>query len=200
VPPRARLRKSDRAIPDSAAALDPDTQAALLAERIILDQLSRIRELPYERYCSDLLGLELSDGQRAIGRTIFDGARPHPDDADRFFGGAIQPDSFSLRVVAAICGRGSGKSKVFLAARALHLALRVALDGVSPNDPPSLVAIVAPSQRQSRQTVAFVRGYLEDRPLLKKILKAECLADAIRITRPDGKRVNIEARPATAGG
>lgn len=174
--------------------------AALLAERVVLSQLERIRELPYERYCNDLLGLELSSGQRSICRTLFDGQRPNADDGDRFFGGDIAPDSFALRVVAAICGRGSGKSKVFLAARALHLALRVRLDGVSPNDPPSLVAVVAPSQRQSRQTVAFVRGYLEDRPILKKILKAECLADTVRITRLDGKKVNIEARPATSGG
>lgn len=177
-------------------------QALLLAEQIIVDQLSRLGEMSYTDFCSNILGLELTSGQRAVTRTIFDGKAPTAEDGAKFFGGLTEaPSYFARRTAVAICGRGSGKTRVFLAARALHIALQIGLPAhITANSPPCLVAIVAPNQRQSNLTVGFVAAFLHDRPLLKKILKAEILAEKIRITRPDGRRVSIEARPATSGG
>jgi hypothetical protein len=85
---------------------------------------------------------------------------------------------------------------VLCAGRALHLALTVPLVRLAKREA-ALVAVVAPDQRQSRHTLSFVKGYIE---ALASLLKYEATLDVVTITRPDGRKVTIEARPATSGG
>lgn len=201
MPPRARSRKADYALPAPPLANDPEMQAMLLAERIVYEQVCDVKSLSYAQYCNTLLGLSLTSGQAAISRVLYDGHAPDEDYADVIFGGLrTVPSAFALRIAVIVAGRGSGKTSALLAARGLHLALTVDLSSMTPNDPPALVAVVAPDMRQSKQTLGFVRKFLEDRPILKKVLKADILTEVIRIERPDGRKVNIEARPATGGG
>lgn len=173
----------------------------LLAESIVFEQVSNIKRYSYKDYCGVLLGLQLTPGQAAIANVLYDGKAPAPEYQETVFGGLTEaPSDFARRIACIVAGRGSGKSSALLATRGLHLALTADLSSMTPNDPPALVAIVAPDMRQAKQTLGFVRKYLEDRPILKKVLKADCLQEIVRIERPDGRKVNIEARPATGGG
>ena len=200
MPPRARVRGTTSVLPRAHVELDSDAAAELLAEQIVADQIARVRETPYATFCRETLGLVLTPGQAAIARTLFDGEAPREEWRDLFGGLDRAPDAFALRTAVAVLGRGSGKSATLLAARAIHLALRVDLQSISVNSPASLIAIVAPDQRQSALTLGFVRSYIESRPILKKLLKAECLRELVRLVRPDGRHVTIEARPAAKGG
>lgn len=201
MPPRGRTRKLEPVLPAALISNDPEVQALLLAERIVYEQVCNVKAYTYAEYCNVLLGLQLTPGQAAISRVLYDGKAPDEAYVDSIFGGLRDPPSpFALRIACIVAGRGSGKTSALLAARGLHLALTVDLSSMTPNDPPALVAVVAPDMRQSKQTLGFVRKFLEDRPILKKILKAECLQEIVRIERPDGRKVNIEARPATGGG
>lgn len=201
MPPRGRTRKLEPVLPAASVSGDPEVQALLLAEKIVYDQVCDIKSYTYAEYCDSLLGLRLTEGQAAISRVLYDGKAPEEKFVDSIFGGLREaPSPFALRIACIVAGRGSGKTSALLAARGLHLALTVDLSSMTPNDPPALVAVVAPDMRQSKQTLGFVRKFLEDRPILKKVLKAECLQEIVRIERPDGRKVNIEARPATGGG
>jgi hypothetical protein len=111
----------------------------------------------------------------------------------------IQVDSPHSLYLASRAFVPTHNTSVLVAGRALHLALTVPLKKLGKREA-ALVAVVAPDQRQSRHTLAFVKGYVESRPALAALLEYESTLDVIRLTRPDGQKVTIEARPATSGG
>lgn len=199
MPPRGRTRKRDAILPEAQAGLDADLQIALLAERTITEQLTRILDIPYETFCSIMLGITLTPGQRAITRVLFDGKAPPPEFEAVFGGLAAAPDPFALRTAVAILGRGSGKTRCVCAARSVHLALVADCSGL-PMSETALVAIVAPKIAHSRHTLSFVKGFFIERPILRKVLKVDLTIDAVRLVRPDGRKVSIEARAASSGG
>lgn len=206
MPAKVRLRETETVLPGTAAeqADDREARLALVTERLTALSVSRLCDpanpAPFTEFAPAVLGITLTPAQHALASVLFDGQAPPPEFADSLFGGLTSAPTVEQRITAvAVCGRGSGKTSVLEAGRALHLALTVPLTRLAKSEA-ALVAIVAPDQRASRHTLSFVKGYITNRPALASLLHYEDTLDVIRITRPDGRLVTIEARPATSGG
>jgi hypothetical protein len=196
----ARTRASEGVLPGPPAALDDEQRLALALERLTAIELARVPELGFIAFCEGMLGVTLTSAQKALASVVYDGKAPEGPLVPTLFGGwKGEVPSGAEQTALIVCGRASGKTSVLCAARALHLALTVPLDRLAKTEA-ALVAVVAPDQRQSRHTLAFVKGYLKERPALAKALHYEETLDIVRVVRPDGHPVTIEARPATAGG
>lgn len=148
------------------------------------------------------LGVELTPAQRVLARIAFDGEEPrdlYGEDRDMcraLFGDADVIPSGARGVLVEVCGARSGKSYLS-GLRLLHLALVVNLAGLAPGEVGAGL-IVAPDLRLARQCLRYVSGACEHRSIARMVV-AET-ADSVTIERPDGKRVAIEALPASRGG
>lgn len=146
----------------------------------------------------DALGAQPTPAQREFCRVAFDLEAPGEDaTAERIWGvRRLEAPTSPPRVVGAVCGRGSGKTRFFGAYRLLHLALTVDLSGL-PHGEDAVCPIVAPDLATARHTLAFARGAAEEL-LPDAILEAS--RDRFAIRREGRKRVVIEAKAASAGG
>jgi hypothetical protein len=155
----------------------------------------------YLEFCESpaFCGLELTPVMRAIalaseGRTV-----SLPDTA-KFFGcpASKLPDKPRLTVAVRAGGRG-GKSSRLVATKALHAAWTVALPTLAAGEFASSL-IVAPDMNLGRQTLSFVKGYIDESPVLSGALIRTPRTDDVEIVRPDGKPVRIQILPASAKG
>jgi hypothetical protein len=196
----ARVRKSGGILPQPPRAT-ASAQLALAVEALTRLELERYSKpgSSFIGFAQDLLKLGLTPAQSAVAGFLFDFTTPPPSQIELLFGGAALAVETARRVALAVCGRGSGKTRILVAARALHLAISVGLDSLAEGEA-ALVPLVAPDQRQGRQALSFVKGFFAANPVLEAILSVSMTQDTVRLTRLDGKLVSIEVRPASAGG
>lgn len=158
------------------------------------------RELPtlsYLAFCKRI-GVTLTPGQRTVAAIAYDGVPPEdPELCQRIFGGVFRPSPASRNIVAAVCGRGAGKSYTLCALRLLQLAFTVDLSKMAPGEL-AVGLIVAPDMRLAGQTLRFAAGAMQ-RPMLAPYLVSDT-ATKLVIRRPDGTRAALSCYPATAGG
>lgn len=172
----------------------------LALERLTAMELARVSSMSFLEFCS-FLCLTLTTAQRMVAHVLYDGGSPEGTLGRQLFGdwdGGGDRTS-SLSTVLTVAGRGGGKTSILIAARGLHLALTVPMNHLAKTEA-ALVAVVAPDQRQSRHALSFVKGHINARPALARALQYQETLDIVRIIRPDGHPVTLEARPATAGG
>lgn len=200
------MRKAETTLPGEVVAdanEDIGKRIEALSEALAHAFVKRVNSgkiaMPFVPFAEEL-GLDLSVAQATLARTLFDGQAPEGEMGERLFGGlTVAPSRVQLKVALAVAGRGSGKTSRLLAGRAIHLALVAGSEKLARGEA-ALVAVVAPDQRQSFHALNFVKGILESRPGLAGALRYESTTDTVRIVRPDGFHVTIEARPATMGG
>ena len=184
-------------------ALDHAERIALAGERLVYIKLSEMieGESTFNDFAEVLLGLSLTDNQRSATAFMFDGKPPPIGAPPEIFGGCTAaPDVTARRTCVAVCGRGSGKTSIFLAVRAIHLALTVDCSALGRGEE-GLIPVVGPSLLHAQHVVQFVKGYLSTSPLLSKILQVEPTKNCVKLTRPhDGRVISIEARAASMGG
>lgn len=138
-----------------------------------------------------LTGIKLTPAQLELARVAFDG-RPATDDRLWGFGGKALAARVR-RVVAAVCGRGSGKS-LLGGLRVLHLAMTVRLGGLQASED-ALCPVVAPDLKAARHTVRFAAGVA--RQLFPDLIVKDT-GDGFTLRRD--REVRIEARAASTGG
>lgn len=152
----------------------------------------------------DVLGLQLSPGQRVVVRVAFDGAEPcevpagEREIARKIFGDVDTIPPMARAVFAAICGARGGKSRVFAATYSLWRMLTANLSALAPGERATAL-IVAPDMRLGRQTLSFALGAAKEVDLFRRCIASES-ADGFSVKRPDGHTVVCEVLPATRGG
>jgi hypothetical protein len=152
---------------------------------------------------AERLRVKLSRGQRVAAAVAFDGVDPRDfdgEDADTaraIFGevATVPPEARSTAVF--VCGARAGKTSLFCALRALHLALTVPVDGLAPGEQ-AFVVIVAPDLRLARQCLSFAKGHAKADDRIRRCVIGES-ADGFVLAR-DGREVSVECLPATRGG
>lgn len=204
MPIRGRTRKAESVLPDVVSNLNDAERLALASERLVYLRLAELIEnhASFIAVAETILGVTLTVNQKHAASFLFDGVAPPPEAPPEIFGSCTRaPDKDARRTAVAVCGRGSGKTSIFLALQAIHLALTVDCSAMGAGDPPGLVAIVGPSLLAAQHTLQFVKGYFGNTPLLSKILRIEATKERLLLTRPhDGRQVTIEARAASGGG
>lgn len=163
------------------------TPASLLrrAKRRALDERPGFVEF------AALAGIELTESQLELARVAFNDSAPRGAGVWGFIGRPVTDRA--RRVVAAVCGRGSGKS-LLGGLRIVHLALTVDLDGLSKNEG-ALCPVIAPDLKAARHTVRFAAGVARD---LCPDLIVNDTADGFTLRR--SRDVRVEARAARASG
>ncbi len=158
----------------------------------------------FSEFCRTV-GVQLTTAQEIITSIAFDGANPrlkeHKDpklcEVRKCFGelpdGPVDPDVRSI--VVGVCGARGGKTYVFIALRLLHLAMSLDLSALAPGEMAS-APIVAPDMRLARQALRYVKGIVESK--LQSYLEEDNADQVVLNVR--GRKVAIEALPATAGG
>lgn len=146
--------------------------------------------------CADL-GVTLDVGQREVARVLFDGEAPDP--ARGLFGFEGRPPREARDVVELIAGVRSGKSRVFGALRALHLALTADTAGVAPGER-LICSFVAPREHQARITWRYAQGAALAHPALKRLV-AQSTAERFVLRSPrSGTPIAFECRAAASAG
>lgn len=107
------------------------------------------------------------------------------------------------RTIAVGAGRGAGKTSRLLAPKAIHAAITVPVPDLGRGERARSV-IVAPDRDLAMQTLDFVRGHVEESPILRQWIvhnsRGEIGKTYIRLRRPDGREVDITIGSATRGG
>lgn len=142
--------------------------------------------------------ISLSPAQRAFAAFVFDGVPLPLEELVLLFGDASKKliPAEARKVVAAVCGRGSGKS-LLGGTRVLHLAMTVDVSGLMPREI-ALCPVVAPDLDTAKQVVRFALGAAETLKL--KITHRKADGEEEFSIWSQGKRVRIAARAASAGG
>lgn len=150
----------------------------------------------------DGLGVVLTPAQRLFAAVAFDRLRPDDSDLSTRLWGRAQPSQMVLppeavKVAAAVCGRGSGKS-LLGGTRALHLAMTVDVSKLQPREV-AVCPVIAPDLDTAKVVVRFALGAAESLGLrvVNRVADGE---EDFSIVRANGKRVRIVARAASAGG
>lgn len=102
------------------------------------------------------------------------------------------------RMVAVRAGGRAGKTSRLLATKAIHAALTVPLPTIAAGER-AVSLLMAPDLVLARQTLGFVRGYIDASPALSAMRMSDT-ADEIELRRPDGLPVLIRVRAASRGG
>lgn len=102
------------------------------------------------------------------------------------------------RTVCVRAGGRAGKTSRLLAPKALHSAITVPLPTVRTGES-AVALIVAPDMKLAAQTLSFVKGYVDDSPVLSAMLVGDPTKTEVNLLRPDGKVVRVEILAATRG-
>lgn len=147
---------------------------------------------------AEALELELTPAQREFARVAFDGGVPCPCEICRELWGTWDKATNVARwVVAAVCGRGSGKS-LLGGSRILHLAMTVDISKLAEREK-ALCPVIAPRLEEAQQVVRFSLGFAE-RCGLDISQRTAGGEQGFSIRRENGQLVRIQARAATARG
>lgn len=176
-----------------------------LAEKQRKEDETELLELISDGFVGMLerLDVKLSPAQRVLCLVCFDGWQPNRfSDDDRalftqMFGPIDHVPPELLRWLTWVIGGRSGKS--WLGSMALlYRALAADLSSLAPGEEATAL-IVSPELRLARHALRFIRGMMESRPLLERMLRNPT-TDSLRLQRPDGYVVAFEALPASKGG
>jgi hypothetical protein len=147
-------------------------------------------------------GYTLTEAQLEYARVAFDRERPSTGPIAKQLWGAESPDDdtwvpsedAAYSVVAAVCGRGSGKS-LLAGLRVLHLAATVDVSRLGRGER-ALCPIVAPDMATAGQVLRFALGAAEAIGL--NVIDVS--SDGFTIRRKGKQTVRIEVRSASARG
>lgn len=162
-----------------------------------------MRPISFIGFCGKL-GVELTQAQRLAALIAFDHVPISSlTEGDRalaagMFGDVPEEIPETARaILVAVVGARSGKSYVFGALRALHLALVCPLGSLAPGEDAAAL-LVAPDLRLARQTLRYALGAAKRQPALARLIETETKNNFV--IRRGNRRVNIECIPASAGG
>jgi hypothetical protein len=163
------------------------------------------RAIPFVRFCSDVLRLELSTAWQTLLKVAVDGVEPAQlvVEAERAAAREIYGDVDEVPDLARLtqawrCGRGSGKTTI-AAALGVWALFTSDITASGPGMQRAVVAM-APTRRTARILVSVARELVRGVPDLEKYVDRDGdTADGFSITR-DGKRVSFIALPASKGG
>lgn len=149
------------------------------------------------------IGVTPEPGQRVFWSIAADGVQPKDlDGVDRELARSIFGDADLVPVqarssVAVVKGAEIGFS-YFAALRLLHRAVTADVRGAAPGELRYALA-VAPDLRLARGAVRYALGAAEANDDLRRMLD-DVAADGFTILREGGRKVRIEALPASVGG
>lgn len=161
------------------------------------------KQIDFCAFCTDVIGIKLSEAQWVLCRVAFDGVEPcdlapqHREIARELFGDIERIPQIARAVIAALIGARAGKSYL-CSLRLLHLALTVSLVTLADGEL-GFGLLVAPDLKLARQGLRYVSGAVHGTPGLERMLVNETM-DSITLKRDDGQAVNIECLPCTRGG
>lgn len=145
----------------------------------------------------------LTAPQRVFVRVAFDGVDPADltgadrDIARQLFGAVERVPAEARAVLAMLKGArvgGSWLCSLWL----LYRAVTADLSALAPGEI-GFAVIVAPDMRLGRQALRFAQGAAEHAPEIMSLIESST-ASSFTLRRSDGRRVTIEALPATRGG
>jgi hypothetical protein len=152
-----------------------------------------------------VLGVKLSVAQHVLAAVAFDGVQPRAMTrnerrvAKRIFGGEFEVTNAQRGVVAIVAGARSGKSRLFGAARLVHLGMTLALDALAPSEM-AYGPVVAPDLRLARHTFSFIVEAVEASVRSLGAVIVGQTTDSLAVQRADGRKVCFVCLPATRGG
>jgi hypothetical protein len=158
----------------------------------------------FTEFVDRLTRVNLTPGQRALCEVAFDGLDPGdlPDErraiANELYGHLATVPERARAVAGFVIGARSGKSRLLIALRCLHLGMTVALSGLAPGEQ-AFGVIVAPDLRLAQQTFRFVAGAVDENAELRRLVVGRT-NDAVTLRRPDGAPVTIACVPAAEAG
>lgn len=135
----------------------------------------------------------------------FEGKNPTTPLEQELFGGEFEVPERARRELTVVCGRGSGKTMIFAAARLLHLCLLVDLSEPPPGSTlglargePAFAIVVACDKPTAAQTLSFIEGFLETLAMRGVVYRPP--TDGEIVLRRDGRDVIIQCVAASARG
>lgn len=172
------------------------------------DEPSRGFFLPinFRQFCSNVIGLTLTEGQSIVAQVAFEGLDPKSLPASlvplakEMLGGCLDVPERSKRLVCLELGRGSGKTSLY-AAWCLYCALTMEIK-VGPGDVPICVC-VAPDKPTASLAIRMCREMARKSPAIERLIVSDETngqRPSLLIRRPDGQLVSIEAFAASRGG
>ncbi len=162
-----------------------------------------LRPMAFVGFCTKVLRLHLTAGQRVLCAVAFDGVQPAQlDGADReiarqLFGDVDGVPPMARRVLVLVLGRGSGKTTI-AAAYGIWRMCTADLSRCGPGDVPHVV-VVAPGKRTAGLAVRMALALVQGSPELHSRLESEA-ADGFSLRRSDGRVVAFAAFAASRGG
>lgn len=162
--------------------------------------------LPFWRFCKEVVGLELTIGQRVIAKVCLDKMElsqlpPEEREVAYKIFELVPGQTIPAKARKTIClrfGRGSGKSTL-TSLMALYLSLTADLSKCGKGDMPT-VAIFAPDKNTASDVcLNMVFSYMDETPSLKRFLVGKD-EQTVTVKRPDGKIVRIKALAPAKGG
>lgn len=159
--------------------------------------------IPFYRFCEEVLGLELTLGQRVIAKVAFGTYQPGDLEGEEreialeLFGGLLYVSPKAKRFVVMRLGRGSGKTTM-CSAYGVFCAVCQHPGKIGPGDTPYVITI-APDLPTAKLSISMCREMIRRNSALERLVIGD-EKQIITIRRPDGLQVKIEAFAASRGG
>lgn len=159
--------------------------------------------IPFFQFCEQVLGLELTLGQRVIAKIAFGDQQPgdleggEREIALEMFGGLLHVSPKAKRFVVMRLGRGSGKTTL-CSAYSVYCAVCQHPGKIGPGDTPYVITI-APDLPTAKLSISMCREMIRRNPALERLVIGD-EKQLITMRRPDGLQVKIEAFAASRGG
>jgi hypothetical protein len=145
----------------------------------------------------EAMGVTLDPGQREAARVLFDGEAPDPSMG--LFGFEGPPPDEARAVAELVAGVRSGKSRIFGALRALHLALSADVSGLGPGER-IVCAFVAPREHQARITWRYAQGAALEHPDVRPFVLQSSGERFVLASPLSGTPISFECRAASSAG
>lgn len=165
--------------------------------------MTSARAIPFTAFCTKVLRLRLTRGQRVLAAVALDGMEPRElegedrEIARRMFGEVDTIPPMARRILVLVLGRGSGKTTL-AAAYALYAMLTADVSACGPGDVPHVV-VIAPRRQTAQLAVRMALEMARSAPDLARLLESET-ADGFTIRRPDNRLAGFAAFAASRGG
>lgn len=159
--------------------------------------------LEFWQFCSAVLGLKLTTGQRVLAKVAFGPYQPKDLEGEEqklaveLFGGVAEVSLSAKRFVIMRLGRGSGKTTL-CAAFAIYCCITFDIRLAGPGSIPQVV-IIAPDKETAKLSVSMAREMIRQQPALERLMVNDT-AQMIQLRRTDGRMVKVEAFAASKHG
>ena len=158
----------------------------------------------FTTFCTRVLRLRLTKGQRVAARVVYDGVDPGQLQGDErevartIFGNVEVIPRLARRILVLCFGRNSGKTLIFAAAYGVYVMVYGDTRSCGPGDVPTVV-VIAPRTRTARLDVRMGRSLIRRVPELDRAIEDDG-KDGFSLRRPDGTLVAFAAYAASRGG